>query len=103
MPIAIQKINNANIYLDGESFMGRAEEVTLPKVVTKFVEHQGLGMHGTLELPVGLDKMEAKVKWGNVYTEVLRKAANPYESRTIMVRSSAEIYTNQGRIAEFPA
>ncbi len=102
MAIAIQKITNGNVYLDGESFMGRAEEVTLPKVVTKFVEHPALGLHGTLELPAGIEKMEAKIKWGNVYTEALRKAANPYESRTIMVRSSAEIYTNQGRISEFP-
>lgn len=100
--IAIQKITNGNVYLDGESFMGRAEEVTLPQVKAKMTDHAALGLHGQLELPSGLEKMEAKIKWGNVYTEVLRKAANPYKSRMIMVRSSAEIYTNQGRIAEFP-
>ncbi len=102
MPVAIQKITNGNLYLDGESFMGRAEEITLPKIETNFTEHKGLGLHGTLELPGGLKAMEAKIKWGNVYTEVMRKAANPYKARMIMVRSSAEIFTSAGRIAEFP-
>lgn len=102
MPIAIQKITNANVYLDGESFMGRAETVTLPKIVAKFQEQKGLGLAGTLELPAGFEKMEAKVKWGNVYTEVLLKAANPYEARRLMIRSSAEVYTTAGRISEFP-
>ena len=102
MPIAIQKITNANVYLDGESFMGRAAEVTLPKVETNFIEHKGLGLHGELELPGGLKKMEAKINWGNVYTEVMRKAANPYQARTLMIRSSAEVFTNMGRINEFP-
>lgn len=102
MGIAIQKITNANVYLDGESFMGRAEEVTLPQVKAKMQGHAALGLHGHLELPAGLEKMDAKIKWGNVYTEVVRKAANPYRSRMIMVRSSSEVYTNEGRIAEFP-
>lgn len=102
MSISIQKITNGNVYLDGGSYMGRASEVQLPKVVTKFTEHGGLGLHGTLELPGGLEKMEAKVNWGNVYTEVLAAASNPYAARTIMVRGNAEVFSQTGRVAEFP-
>ena len=102
MAIKIQKITNGNVYLDSVSFMGRASEVQLPKVVTKFVEHTGLGLHGTLELPGGLEKMEAKVNWGNVYTEVLAAASNPYAARTIMVRGNAEVFSQDGRTDEFP-
>jgi hypothetical protein len=30
--ISVNKLYNANVYLNGTSFLGRAEEVTLPKV-----------------------------------------------------------------------
>ncbi len=55
MKISVNKLYNANVYVNGTSFLGRAEEVQLPKVQYKTVEHKALGMVGTLETPAGIE------------------------------------------------
>lgn len=100
--IAVNKLYNANVYVNGASFLGRAEEVTLPKVQAKMVEHKALGMFGVVETAAGIEKMEAKIKWNSLYPEVLGEIANPYKSVSIQVRASLETYDSTGRIAEKP-
>lgn len=100
--ISINKLYNANVYVNGVSFLGRAEEVTLPKVQAKMVEHKALGMFGVIETAAGIEKMEAKIKWSSLYPEVIGEAANPYKSVSIQVRASLETHDSTGRIAEVP-
>ena len=69
--INVSRITNANIYMDGASLLGRAEEVELAFPKAKMVDHKGLGMFGTGEFPAGIDKLEAKLKWISVYEEVM--------------------------------
>ncbi|HWO57688.1 MAG TPA: phage major tail tube protein [bacterium] len=98
--IEINRLTNANVYLDGSSFLGRAMEVELPKVTHKFAEHKALGMVGTIEAWSGIEKMEAKFKWSSFYREVLGKAANPFKAVAVQVRGSLETYSSAGRVAE---
>ena len=42
--ISINRLTNANVYLDGGSMLGRAEEVSLPVLKAKMAEHKALGM-----------------------------------------------------------
>lgn len=100
--IAINHVTNANIYIDGFSLLGRAEELELPQVKHKMTEHKALGMVGTAEFFSGVEKMTCKVKWASFYPEVLRKAANPFRTVQLQARSSLETYTGQGRVAEVP-
>lgn len=100
--ISIKRITNANVYVDGISFLGRAEECETPKIVHKMVEHKALGMVGTIEAWSGIEKMNAKFKWSSFYAEVLTKSANPWKAVSIQVRSSQETYSPAGRIAEVP-
>ncbi len=100
--IAVNKLTNANVYVDGVSFLGRAEEVTLPAIKAKTVEHKGLGMVGVVELPAGIEKMEAKIKWSSLYPEVLYKVANPYKPVQLQLRASLESFDSSGRIAQLP-
>ena len=52
MPIQVNKVFNANVYLDGDkSLVGRASEVALPDIEMAMNEHTGLGMVGSLEVP----------------------------------------------------
>jgi len=99
----INKCTNANIYLNGISFMGRAEEVNLPDVATKMVDHKALGMVGELELPAGLQKMSAKIKWNAIYPEVLKPAYNSFQAVRLQVRTSVETYEGASRVAQVPA
>lgn len=100
--LQVNKLYNANVYVNGISFLGRAEEVTLPQVKAKMVEHKGLGMFGVIETAAGIEKMDAKIKWGSMYPEVLTEAANPYKAVSIQVRASLETHDSTGRVDEVP-
>jgi P2 family phage contractile tail tube protein len=99
--INVNRVTNANIYLDGASLLGRAEEVGLAWPKAKMVDHKGLGMFGTAEFPAGIDKLEAKVKWSSIYSEVLQ-SLSIFASHQFQIRASIEQYTPQGRTAELP-
>jgi uncharacterized protein len=99
--INVSRITNANIYLDGASLLGRAEEVELAFPKAKMVDHKGLGMFGTGEFPAGIDKLEAKVKWISVY-ETVMQSISIFASHQFQIRASKETYTSQGRTAEVP-
>ncbi|WP_375165379.1 phage major tail tube protein, partial [Paenibacillus taichungensis] len=42
--IQVNTLNNANIYIDGNSLLGQAEEFKLPVVKFKMAEHKAVGM-----------------------------------------------------------
>lgn len=100
--IDIKRATNANVYLDGTSFLGRAQEVELPTIKHKFAEHKALGMVGTIEAWSGIEKMEAKFKWSSFYREVLLKASDPFTAVSVQVRASLETYTSAGRVSQVP-
>ncbi len=60
--IQLNRITNANIYLEGNNLLGRAEEVKLPDVSAIMQEHKAPGMVGKIELPAGFDKLEGETK-----------------------------------------
>ena len=98
--IAVNRVTNANVYMDGRTLLGRAEEVDLPQVKHKMAEHKALGMIGASEFFAGVEKMECKIKWTSFYPEVLRAAADPFKAVRLQLRASLETYTGQGRVAE---
>jgi uncharacterized protein len=99
--IDVSRVTNANIYLDGASLLGRADEVELAWPKAKMTDHKGLGMFGTAEFPAGIDKLEAKVKWASIYSEVLQ-TMSILASHQFQIRASIEQYTSVGRVAELP-
>lgn len=101
--IKINRLTNANIYMDGNNLLGRAEEIQLPMVKHKMADHKALGMVGSAEFFAGIDKLESKIKWNSLYPEVLKKAANPFKSVQIQARASLETYNSMGKLAEVPA
>ncbi|PRI76986.1 phage major tail tube protein [Haemophilus influenzae] len=102
MSTAIHQIVNANTYMDGNSLLGKAKEFKLPDIEFEFIEHKGLGLHGTVELPAGLNAMEGEVIWGSFYPEVRAKAYNPYKNVQLMTRSNLQVFDSRGLAAEEP-
>jgi len=100
--ITVNRITNINIYMDGGSFLGKAEEISLPSIGFKMAEHKALGMVGTMEFFAGFDKMEAKIKWNSFYRDALLKMADPFQSISLQARGSLETWSNGGRIAQVP-
>lgn len=95
--IQINRITNANIYLDGNNLLGRATEIKLPDVSLIMQEHKALGMVGKIELPAGFDKLEGEIKWNSFYQDVMRKTANPWQAVALQCRSSIDCYNSQGK------
>ena len=102
MSIQVNKVTNANVYVDGASWMGRAEEISLPDVAVKMSDHKALGMVGESQLPAGLQKMSAKIKWNAVYSDVMKKTHDPFTACRLMVRASVETYEGGSRTAQVP-
>ena len=77
--IEINKLTNANVYMNGVNLLGRAEEVQLPQIKHKMAEHKALGMVGSAEFFAGIDKMECKIKWNALYPAVMFKSFLSYD------------------------
>jgi len=100
MSVSVNRLTNANVYVDGVSQLGKAEEINLPDISFMMTEHKSVGMIGKIELFSGVDKMEASIKWNSFYTDVMKKYANPRGVMKLQVRSSLESYDSNGLLQE---
>lgn len=101
--LEVNRLTNANVYMDGANLLGKAEEVTLPDLVPLMSEHKALGLAGKFELPTGgVDKMGAKIKWNAIYSEVLKLAADPFTARHFQIRGSIDQWVGGSRVMESP-
>jgi hypothetical protein len=98
----ISKIMNANVYTGAKDHLGRVSEAKLPELTAKIVEHVGLGMIGTIELPAGLEAMSMTIKWAGYYADAAILGANPFQTQALQFRASHETYGADGRIAQVP-
>ncbi|WP_032116658.1 phage major tail tube protein [Candidatus Arsenophonus nilaparvatae] len=100
---ALHFMTNANVYLDGNSLIGRAKEIKLPEINVVQQEHQALGMIGKIQLPAGFDKLEGEIHWTSLYEEVALRTANPFKAYPLQCRGSLQRYNPaQGRQDELP-
>lgn len=102
MPNQISTLYNANVYINGDSFAGVAEEVTLPDLKAKMTELKALSNIGGFELPTGLDKMTMKIKWNTVNADVMTNSADFYNSSDIMIRANIDEWENGSRSGTAP-
>ncbi len=100
MAIEVNRLTNANVYVDGASQLGKAEEVNLPDITFMMSEHKSLGQIGKVELFSGIDKLEVTIKWNAFYSDILKKFANPRKMMKLQVRASLETYDSSGLVRE---
>lgn len=98
---SIKKITNANVYVNGSNLLGKVSEAMMPDITIKQIDFTPVGMHGTMSLPVGFDKMEMSLKWTTFDSDVMAQVADGYTSLTGQLRASQETYdSGGGRSAE---
>ena len=97
MAVTIKRITDANVYVDGGSFLGRASEVTLPDIKATMASHNALGLSAKIELPTGLDAMEMTIKLNGIYADIANIGANPYNTHDFQVRAAIETFGSAGR------
>jgi len=94
------QITNAAVYLDGNDYVGKCEEVDLGSIKATMSDFQGLGMVAAIELPTGFDKIEGKIIWNSAYADAARRCAVPFKSVQLQLRSSVDVWNAQGRMQE---
>jgi len=94
------RITNAAVYLDGNSYFGKAEEIDLGTINTVNSDFSALGLVGLMELPDGLDKLEGKIVWASLYEDAAVLTASPFQSVSLQCLSSINVHTSAGRIDE---
>jgi len=65
-------LSNCAGFIDGVSFAGEMPNLTLPKVVLKTEAYRGGGMAGEVEIPTGVEKLEAGFTTNGVRREALK-------------------------------
>lgn len=56
-------LKNMNVFVDGHSWAGTAETVTLPKITKKTEDFRGAGMLGDIALDMGYEKLEMEIAY----------------------------------------
>lgn len=100
--IQLNTLSNANIYIDGNCLLGRAEEFKLPDIKFKMAEHKAVGMVGAIKLPNGFEALEGEVKWNSFYLDLWPKLLDPFSAVQMQARGNLETHTSQGRTAQVP-
>ncbi|TXE33258.1 phage major tail tube protein [Serratia marcescens] len=58
-----RKLKHLNVFLNGISYHGVAESVTLPKLTRKMEAWRGAGMNGAAQVDMGLDDEALTLNW----------------------------------------
>ncbi|PKL94628.1 MAG: phage major tail tube protein [Gammaproteobacteria bacterium HGW-Gammaproteobacteria-8] len=70
-----RKLKNMNLFIDGRSYVGEAEEVTPPKLTRKTEAYRAAGMAGAAHIDLGLedDALKAEFTLGGHVGEVVKQ------------------------------
>ncbi|MXF04478.1 phage major tail tube protein [Escherichia coli] len=71
------KLKNFNIFVDGRSMIGTAQELTLPKLTQKLIAYRGGGMMAAVNVAMGLDDnaLDMDITVGGLEPALLEKLA----------------------------
>ncbi len=97
-------INDANIYVDGANWLGKAD-VEIPTVKQKMQGYQAFGVAGELEVPVvgHVDKLEGTVKFKSMTADAAKVLYNPRYAPLLDARGSVQKYDpSTGQMRQFP-
>ena len=102
MRVSVNRLTNANLYVNGTSLLGMAEEIKIPGIKAKTEDHKGLGRFGTAEFPSGAEKLEATVKWVSIYLEAELQNSGMFQVNQYQARGNIETYGPTGLLAQTP-
>ena len=67
------KLKNMNVFNDGNSYLGLATEVMLPKLSRNFEEYRAGGMDAPIKVDMGGQVMELETKLGGMVVHAIRQ------------------------------
>lgn len=95
----IQKLTNANCYLNGISRLGVVKEMNIPQVKAIPLEHTALGTIQKTDFAGGFfEKMEAEITWNGPTLIDLSFASNVFNQNIIQFRGNVQQQTVTGKV-----
>jgi uncharacterized protein len=101
MSLKLNLVSNGNLYVNGNNHAGKIKEFEIPSITQTTAEQKGLGMLGTLEVPTGVEKMEAKINFNSIYKD-FSYILNPQRAVDLQIRANVETHTSAGTISQEP-
>ena len=96
-PIQIGQITDADVYLEGNRFVGRVETFKVGKVAAKNVDHENLGMIGAASLPSrALEALNATVNFKYLDPDVDRVILSPVKAFSWQLHGYVDIFGPDG-------
>jgi len=92
-----EKINEYNVYMDGEFMVGVVPDVDLPEIGMRASDVEGSGMLGLLNSPtIGqFESMEQEIKFNVLYSSAINML-NPLEAVNLTFRAAQQVYNKSG-------
>lgn len=66
-------LKNFNLFVDGRGYVGKAEEINLPKLTIKTEELRAGGMDAPVAIDMGMEKLEASFSLAEYDSEIFKK------------------------------
>lgn len=66
-------LKNFSLFVDGRGYVGKAEEVTPPKLTIKTEEFRGGGMDAPVEIDLGMEKLECQFVLAEFDKEIMKQ------------------------------
>lgn len=67
-----EKLKGFNLFVEGQGYAGRVEEMTLPKLTRKMEEFRAGGMDSPVEIDMGGEKLEAEYTLAEYSPDVIK-------------------------------
>lgn len=84
---AVSTVTEANVYLDGNNFLGQVKELDIPALTYIQSDHQSLGMLGVASFFTGVEKMEGRIMWPSWTPQIASAFSNPLKPVMLTVRA----------------
>lgn len=68
-----QKLKNFNLFNDGQNYIGKIPELTLPKLTAKMEEYRAGGMDAPIDIDLGMEKLTLEWTIGGFDVLVLKQ------------------------------
>ncbi|WP_392565134.1 phage major tail tube protein [Utexia brackfieldae] len=80
-----KKLKYFNTFIDGTSYIGEAESITLPKLTQKLESYRGAGMPGAVKINLGLDDdaLELEFTMGGLVPALTKKLGGSISSTSL--------------------
>lgn len=96
-----RKLKQMNVFLDGESYLGVAEEYTPAKLTKKFEKYRGAGMLGAVNINMGYDDgaLDTEATFGGYVADLVRKSNTGRHDGVVLRFAGAMQRDDTGEVA----